>query len=60
MTQPAIQYSGPKISDDVPWETRRHIQLLYQKLGNHAQAFQEQQNQIAALQAQITALQNKP
>lgn len=49
MSTPAIQYSGPVISSEVPWETRRHLQLLYQKLGNHTQAFQFQAKQIAAL-----------
>jgi hypothetical protein len=38
MTTP-IQYSGPHISSEVPWETRVHLQQLYQKLGNHTQAF---------------------
>jgi hypothetical protein len=37
MSTPAIQYSGPVISPEVPWETRRHLQLIYQKLGNHVQ-----------------------
>ena len=46
-----IQYSGPSIDADVPWEIRRHLQLIYQKLGNHAQAFQEQQAQITAAKA---------
>jgi hypothetical protein len=39
MTTPNIQYSGPAISAEVPWETRVHLQAIYQKLGNHAQAF---------------------
>lgn len=29
----------PQISPDVPWHTRQHIQLLYQKLANHTLAF---------------------
>lgn len=45
-TTPPIQYSGPVISSEVPFETRRHLQLIYQKLGNHTQAFSLQQNQI--------------
>ena len=28
----------PAISQEVPWHTRQHIQLIYQKLNNHAQA----------------------
>lgn len=41
MSTPAapIQYSGPKISPDVPWTVRIHLQQLYSKLGNHTQAF---------------------
>ena len=39
MTAPPIQYSGPHVSAEVPWETRVHLQALYQKLGNHTQAF---------------------
>jgi hypothetical protein len=53
-TTPPIRYSGPVISPEVPWETRRHLQLLYQKLGNHTQAFQVQANQIAGLKAGST------
>jgi hypothetical protein len=49
MSTPPIRYSGPVISPDVPWETRRHLQLLYQKLGNHTQAFQQVSNQISGL-----------
>lgn len=51
---PPIQSSGPVISPEVDWETRRHLQLLYQKLGNHTQAFQLQQQQIANLKAGST------
>ena len=36
---PPILYSGPTISPDVDWNIRRHLQLIYQKLGNHTQAF---------------------
>ena len=50
-TTPPIQYSGPTISPEVPWETRRHLQLIYQKLGNHTQAFSLQQQTIAKLKA---------
>jgi hypothetical protein len=53
-TPPQIQYSGPVISPDVPWETRRHLQLLYQKLGNHTQAFSLQREQIAKLETGST------
>lgn len=38
-TTPPIQSSGPTIDIEVPWEIRRHLQLIYQKLGNHTQAF---------------------
>ena len=49
MSTPQIQYSGPAISPEVPWETRRHLQIIYQKLANHTQAFALQQKQIGAL-----------
>ena len=48
-TAPPIQYSGPVISPSVDWETRRHLQLIYQKLGNHTQAFSLQQQAIAKI-----------
>lgn len=54
MSTPPIQSSGPTISPDVPWEIGRHLQLLYQKLGNHTQAFNLQQQQIANLKAGST------
>lgn len=50
-TTPTIQYSGPAIDAEMPWEIRRHIQLLYQKLGNHTQAFQQVASQIAGIKA---------
>lgn len=31
----------PKISTDIPWEVRQHLQLIYGKLNNHALAFGE-------------------
>ena len=40
MSAPQIQYTGPVISDEVPWESRRLFQLILQKLANHTQAFQ--------------------
>ena len=48
-TSPPIQYSGPVISPEVPFETRVHLQALYQKLGNHTQAFSLVSQQIAKL-----------
>ena len=54
VSTPAIQYSGPHVSEEVPWDTRRHLQLLYQKLGNHTQAFALQAKQIAAIKAGST------
>ena len=39
MSAPPIQYTGPAISPEVPWDTRVHLQALYQKLANHTQAF---------------------
>jgi len=54
MSTPAILSSGPKIDPSVPWEIGRHLQLLYQKLGNHTQAFALQQAQIKAIKAGST------
>jgi hypothetical protein len=53
-TTPPIQYSGPKISETVPWETRVHLQALYQKLGNHTQAFSLLKQQAASAKAVST------
>jgi len=53
-TSPPIKYSGPVVSPDVPWETRRHLQLIYQKLTNHTQAFQFQAKQIAGIKTGST------
>ena len=58
-TKPQIQYSGPTVSEKVDFEVRRHLQLTYQKLANHTQAFQEQTAKIAALEAEIAALKAK-
>lgn len=49
MTTPAIAYTGPTVDSSVPFEVRRHLQLIYQKLGNHTQAFQLQQAKINAI-----------
>lgn len=49
MSTPAIAYTGPTIDPEVPFQVRRHLQLIYQKLGNHTQAFQLQQAKINAI-----------
>ena len=49
MSTPAIAYTGPTVDSSVPFEVRRHLQLIYQKLGNHTQAFQLQQAKINAI-----------
>lgn len=46
-TNPPIQYSGPPIDPSVPFEVSQHLQLLYQKLGNHTQAFAELSKQTS-------------
>lgn len=51
MNAPPISYTGPTIDSSVPFEIRRHLQLLYQKLGNHTQAFQLQQVKLNALKS---------
>ena len=49
MSTPSIVYAGPTISPEVPFEVRRHLQLIYQKLGNHTQAFALQQAKINSI-----------
>ena len=51
MTTPAITYTGPAVESSVPFEIRRHLQLIYQKLGNHTQAFALQQAKINAIKS---------
>ena len=51
MTTPAIAYTGPAVESSVPFEVRRHLQLIYQKLGNHTQAFALQQSKINAIKS---------
>jgi len=41
-------------------EVALHIRLLYDRIINHGIAFQNQQNQIKELQAQVAALKGKP
>lgn len=43
------QYQGPSIDPEVPFNIRLHLTQIYQKLGNHNQAFSLQQQQIAAI-----------
>ena len=40
MSSPQITYSGPRLSEGLDPEVRRHLQIIYQKLGNHTQAMQ--------------------
>lgn len=51
MSQPPIQYTGPSDFGDVPPSSRRWFQLIFQKLGNHTQAFQLLSEQIATATA---------
>lgn len=46
---PPPQYLQPKVSEEVPWETRQHLQLLYQKQGELVQALTIMQQQLAKL-----------
>ena len=46
---PPPQYLAPKVSEEVPWETRQHLQLLYQKQGELVQA-------LTIMQAQLNKL----
>jgi hypothetical protein len=49
MSSPPILTFAPAIHPDAPDWLRQHLTLIYQKLGNHAQAFQIQNNHIAAI-----------
>jgi hypothetical protein len=51
LSQPAITYAAPTVETSVPFEIRRHLQLIYQKLGNHTQAFSLQQEKIESLKS---------
>ena len=51
MSSPQIQYSGPRLSEGLDPEVRRHLQLIYQKLGNHTQAFQLLTEKAASAQS---------
>jgi hypothetical protein len=46
---PPPKYLAPSISDEVPWETRQHLQLLYQKQGELVQALTIMQEQLNKL-----------
>ena len=46
---PPPQYTQPSVSEEVPWETRQHIQLLYQKQGELVQALTIMQQKLDAL-----------
>jgi hypothetical protein len=45
-----IQYSGPKVSLNVPQDIRFHLQQIYQKLGNHTQAFELLKGQLGTVE----------
>jgi len=47
---------GPAIAPTVPWDIRLHLTQIYQKLGNHAQAFGIQQGKINALKSTTTTI----
>jgi len=50
-----IIYAGPPIADDVHWNVRHHLQLIYQRLGIINQAFELQNDNIAAVKAENTS-----
>lgn len=60
MSTPPIQYSGPKIAQDVDWEVRRHLQILYQKLGNHVQGISLLTQKVNAIQPGSTTITGAP
>lgn len=54
MSTPPIQYSGPPISPDIPWEISQHLQLLYQKIGQVPQGIALLKQQVDAVKAGTT------
>lgn len=46
---PPPQYTAPSVSEEVPWETRQHLQLLYQKQGELVQALTIMQEKLDAM-----------
>ncbi len=54
MSQKPAPNFYPPIEDKIPPEVQTHLRLVYDRLQNHATAVQNLQNQINALQAQIT------
>jgi cell division protein FtsL len=53
MSQPTFV---PKVSKDIHPEVQRHLNLLYQTISNHAQAFAELKSQITDLQSQVKTI----
>lgn len=56
MSTPQIQYSGPTIAPDVDWEVRRHLQILYQKIGNHVQGISLLTQKVNAIKSGSTTI----
>lgn len=46
---PPPKYLAPHVSEEVPWHTKQHLDLLYQKIGELTQAITLQQEAIAKL-----------
>ena len=60
MSTPPIQYSAPTVAPDVDWEVRRHLQLIYQKLGNHVQAMSLLTARVNAIKTNSTTTSTAP
>lgn len=60
MSTPQIQYSGPSIAPDVDWEVRRHLQILYQKIGNHVQGISLLTQKVNAIKSGSTTIAGAP
>lgn len=54
MSTPPMQYQGPAISPEVPWEIGRHLQLFYQKIANQTQGISLLKQQIESIKAGTT------
>lgn len=55
LNAPTPQYQGPTISPSVPWDTRIHLQQIYQKLGNHVQGISLLSTKVSALTGSDTS-----
>lgn len=54
MSTAAVQYRAPVISESVPWDTKVHLQYLYQQMNQTVTAFALQNKRIGSLESGST------